>query len=202
MESVQRVALIVRPTQQYVDWVNNLHQPGPRLTMAEARAHPSIYLVNTVPEHALEDDRYATEIFESELEAWTTDETMWPADRSVRAFHDWFEVALADQIWDLDEQDAMFYDEVAGECGWCGRPLGDGDSVVTITLVRAPGGPQFPPGPLSLPAAGRTISATVPVRDSESGRQGAGALILLCGQECASKVRSALRLRRDSLRTQ
>src|SRR6185436_19561087 len=118
---------------------------------------------------------------------------------TARLFHSWFEVAAADSIWDLDGRDAMFHDEVSGECGWCGRQLGDGDFVVTITLVRAPGSPVFPSGPLELPAAGRTISAIVPRPDSESGRLGAGALILLCGHGCATNVRTALGLGRQTL---
>lgn len=196
MEVLQRIAFIIRPTEHYVEWANRVDELGPRLSLEEARAHPSIYLVNARPEHALEDERYALEILENELEAWTTDEAKWPKDRTALLFHAWFEVAMADQLWDVDDQDPMFDDEVPDECGWCGQPLGEGDAVVTITLVRSPDGPRFRPGPLSLPVAGRVISAMVPVRDSVSGRHGAGALILLCSEECATKVRAALGLPR------
>jgi len=199
MECVQRLALIVRPTRRYVEWANSIDLRRPRLSLTEARAHPSIYLVNAVTDDLLEDDRNALMIFESELESWTSDESKWPANRTARLFRSWFEVATSPQIWDLDDRDAMFHDEVSGECGWCGRQLEDGDFVVTITLVRAPGSPVVPAGPLDLPAADRTISAIVPVPDSESGRLGAGALILLCSQECTSSVRAALGLGRPSL---
>jgi len=198
MESVQRLALIVRPTRRYVDWANSLDH-GPRLSLSEARARPSVYLVNAVTADALSEDRYALPIFEAELESCTADESKWPANRTARLFHSWFEVAAADSIWDLDGRDAMFHDEVSGECGWCGRQLGDGDFVVTVTLVRAPGAPVPAPGPLELPAPDRTISAIVPLPDSESGRLGAGALILLCSHDCASNVRAALGLGRQML---
>ncbi len=192
MELVRRVALIVRPTQYYVDWANTIGGRAPGMSLLEARADPSVYLVNAVPEYVLRDERYLLEIFENELEAWTSDETRWPQERTTGLFHAWFEVALADQLWDLDEQDSMFEDEVPGECGWCRRPLGDGDPVVTITLVRPPDAAHLSPGRLELPMGGRVVSAMVPVRDSESGRLGAGALILLCGHDCASRVRLAL----------
>ena len=199
MESVQRLAFIVRPTRRYVDWANSIDREAPRLSLTEARARPSVYLVNAVTADALGEDRYALPIFEAELESCTADETKWPANRTARLFHSWFEVAPASSIWDLDDREAMFHDEVSGECGWCGRQLGDGDFVVTITLVRAPGTPIHPAGPLDLPAPDRTIPAIVPLPDSESGRLGAGALILLCGHDCAASVRGALGLGRQTL---
>ena len=199
MECVQRLALIVRPTRRFVDWANSVDFRRPRLSLDDARARPSVYLVNAVSADALDDDRHALPIFESELESWTADESKWPLNRTARLFHAWFEVATAGDIWDLDGRDAMFHDVVSGECGWCGRQLGDGDFVVTITLVRAPGTPVLPAGPLDLPVEGRVISAIVPVPDSESGRLGAGAVILLCSQDCTAKAREALGLGRQAL---
>jgi len=199
MESVQRLAIIVRPTRRYVEWANSLDVHRPPLTLSEARARPSVYLMNAITADVLDEDTYAVQIFEAELESCTADESKWPANRTARLFRSWFEVAPADSIRDLDDRDAMFHDEVSGECGWCGRELGDGDFVVTITLVRAPGAPVCPAGPLDLPAAGRTIPAIVPLPDSESGRLGAGALILLCSHACAANVRSALGLGRQTL---
>jgi hypothetical protein len=198
MEAVRRVALIVRPTRQYVDWANTVDGSSSSLSIEEARAHPSVYLVNAGEDDVLYDDRYLLEIFEAELEAWTADESQWPADRDSSTFHRWFDVTTADQLWDLDEQDSMFHDEVPGECAWCRRALGEGDPIVTITIVRSPDAPLLQPGPMELAVGGRVIAATVPVRDSESGRLGAGALILLCSEACAARVRLALGRRRHA----
>jgi hypothetical protein len=107
-------------------------------------------------------------------------------------------VTTADQLWDLDEQDSMFHDEVPGECAWCRKALGEGDPIVTITIVRSAEAPRLAPGPVELPVAGRVLSAMVPVRDSESGRLGAGALILLCSEQCAARVRRALSQHRQA----
>jgi hypothetical protein len=192
MEAVRRVALIVRPKQPYVDWANSVDGSASPLALKEARAHPSIYLVNAEPEEVLQIERYVEEIFEAELEAWTDDETRWPPDRTSLLFYLWFDVITANQLWDLDEQDSMFDDELPGECAWCRKSLGDGDSVVTVTIVRSPDIPVLQSGPVELPIGGRVLSAMVPVRDSESGRLGAGALILLCSDDCASLVRRAL----------
>jgi hypothetical protein len=186
------VALIVRPKRPYVEWANRVDSASTHLSLEEARAHPSIYLVNAGAEQVFEDERYLLEIFEAELEAWTTDEARWPEDRTALMFHLWFDVMTADQLWDLDEQDSMFHDEVPGECAWCRKGLGAGDPIVTITIIRSVEAPRLPPGPVELPVAGRVLSAMVPVRDSESGRLGAGALILLCSEECAARVRMAL----------
>jgi hypothetical protein len=192
MEAVRRLALIVRPTRQYVEWANAVDGSSSSLSVEDARAHPSVYLVNAGHDDVLHDDRYLLEIFEAELEAWTTDESQWPRDRGPVTFYNWFDVMTADQLWDLDEQDSMFDDEVPGECAWCRRSLGEGDPVVTITIVRSPDAPLLQPGRVEMAVGGRVIAATVPVRDSESGRLGAGALILLCSEQCAARVRLAL----------
>ena len=31
-------------------------------------------------------------LFEAELEGWYTDETLWPQKRTLKLFHQWFEV--------------------------------------------------------------------------------------------------------------
>src|SRR5262245_25554622 len=161
MEAVRRVALIVRPKQHYVDWANNIEGSSSTLTLEEARADPSIYLVNAKRDEVFQVERYVLEIFETELEAWTADETQWPQDRTSLLFYLWFDVVIADQLWDLDEQDSMFDDEVPGECAWCRKPLGDGDAVVTVTIVRSPEAPILQPGPVELPIGGRVVSAMV-----------------------------------------
>jgi hypothetical protein len=191
MDCVRRLGIIVRPTRQYVDWANALPQPSPRISLAAARANPSIYLVSTTPDRAF-GERYLLEIFENELEARTSDESLWPCERTPHVFQEWFEVALADQVWDVDDGEAMFGDEVPGACGWCGRALEDGASVVTITLVRAPGAPLLEPGALTVSVGARSIPATVPLSEPEAVVGGAGAIILLCSEECAAALRSAM----------
>ena len=43
--TINRAALIVRPRQPYVDWVNSVDDDGPRAILQELRTDPSIYLV-------------------------------------------------------------------------------------------------------------------------------------------------------------
>ena len=192
MEVVHRVALVVRPKLGFVEWAKAIDALGSRSAAAAGPA--SVYLIDGAGPHALKNDRYAVEILEHELGAWTSDVTLWPEGRTPGLFHDWFDVALVDQLWDLDEHERLVGDQVAGACAWCCRPLIEGDSVLTVRLIQAPNVPCFPPGPLALEIEGRTIPAMVPVRQSEEGQRRAGVLVLVCSGGCASKVSEGMGL--------
>jgi hypothetical protein len=64
----------------------------------------SIYLVPEDPNEEEETppvELFFEEIFELELEAWSTDEGDWPAQRNFETFCDWFEVIRESIVVDL-----------------------------------------------------------------------------------------------------
>ncbi len=46
-------------------------------------------------------------IFETMLEGWVTDESLWPADRTRELFDEWFEVQITSVIEDLDADEPL-----------------------------------------------------------------------------------------------
>ena len=48
--------------------------------------------------------RYATAMFEAELEAWWRDPELWPAKRDVRTRRAWFEPEFFEIVVDLCEE--------------------------------------------------------------------------------------------------
>jgi hypothetical protein len=103
MASVNRSALIVRPKQPFVDWINAVEPTSP-VTLKTACNEPSVYLL---PECDTEKDLANVlrvvygEIFEDELWSWYTDPGCWPKDRSFAVFRRWFDWQWHSMVVDL-----------------------------------------------------------------------------------------------------
>ena len=95
MWSVNRSVLVVRPRQPYLDWVHSVDEGGKKFTLDDVRHDCTAYLI---PE-LLGDDHQEKivaviyeEVFEQELWAWMTDPAVWPPNRDLRTFRQWFEL--------------------------------------------------------------------------------------------------------------
>ena len=98
---LNRVALIVRPAEPYLDWARGLGEAG---AVPDPNGEQTVYLVPELD--CLEDLEEAlpemfTHIFELELHGWHTDEEAWPVDRSLAAFKQWFHAELHTVVEDL-----------------------------------------------------------------------------------------------------
>lgn len=104
---INRSALIVKPKQAMVDWINQQSNPEHCcITLEDAREDCTVILI---PE--FEDARQVKTnirelhkwIFESELHAWFTDKTAWPQNRSFKVFQEWFEIEIHSLVVDASE---------------------------------------------------------------------------------------------------
>src|SRR5438046_395510 len=102
---IYRTPLIVTPREPFIDWVQSLGDKASsadpiRLSMAERY----VFLIS-VPERETLVPKlvadYWAKMFEEQLVGWTTDELLWPADRTRAMFDAWFEVEAAQFIVDL-----------------------------------------------------------------------------------------------------
>lgn len=98
---VNRGVLIVRPKQPYLDWAAGLDDSN---LVPDAHGERTVYLI---PEFESDDeaaeilaDLYA-EIFERELDDWYTDESVWPQDRTLAMFNQWFDIEFHSVVEDL-----------------------------------------------------------------------------------------------------
>jgi hypothetical protein len=93
---INRSAVILKYKAPFIKWVNDAdpYKDDPGITIEGANQDRTVYLI-------LEDDAEKLEewislnykqIFESELEDWYTDESLWPKKRSRIIFDEWFEV--------------------------------------------------------------------------------------------------------------
>lgn len=99
-QEINRSALIVRPRQALEDWINQVEG---KKVFDLSRADSSVYLIPE--EFDTEDPAIALQphykqIFESELESWYTDRSLWPADLSLASFRNFFDISFAGTVWD------------------------------------------------------------------------------------------------------
>ena len=102
MQVLNRWVMIVKPKQPFMDWVCSHGEFNP--TEDEICSDPTAYLVPSyflISEQALIIEECYDLIFEEELFSWYTDETMWPEQRDLKTFLEWFDVEFHTLVFDL-----------------------------------------------------------------------------------------------------
>lgn len=117
MRLINRTAITVVGAEPYLAWARKrdaAFAQAKELSVAVLRAKPfgSVYLLpeGVEEEDLLEwvEDNFAV-LFESQLSAWTEDETAWPQSRDLKTFREWFRVDLHGVVVDVAD------DEIEGE---------------------------------------------------------------------------------------
>jgi hypothetical protein len=100
---LNRCAVIVRPKKPFLDWVRAVdYDDSPEVTLDQMDA--TLYLV---PDYEDPTDtekvlgRACEEFFCRELEGWYTDVDVWPNDRSLKVFKQWFDIEHIELIEDI-----------------------------------------------------------------------------------------------------
>jgi len=106
MSEVNRSILVVKPRQPYLDWALALPDPTP-VTLEHLRANCNAYLVPEIldpgDELAILQDHHAF-IFEHELAGWMTDQDLWPQERDLQIFTEWFDTEFHSMVFELCEE--------------------------------------------------------------------------------------------------
>ena len=133
MDWLNRIALLVTPKRRFFEWVNALPEAGPPITIEEAASHRTVYLAAGGEAAPLNEviESYWEEIFEEALEQWVADESLWPVNRTLDVFRDWFHVESIDGVVDMDPGEPVTIRELARtRCASCDAELGAGTVVV------------------------------------------------------------------------
>lgn len=107
MYFVDRSAVVLKPTEAFLNWLNGTSDNLPDLTLAQLRSNCSVYLVpqtDTPEETAGYFGERWREIFSAELASWEVPETQWP-ELSPQEFARFFDLEFHDMVMDLDEND-------------------------------------------------------------------------------------------------
>ncbi|HFC6388815.1 TPA: hypothetical protein ACFNMI_001912 [Neisseria bacilliformis] len=106
MYFVDRTAVVLKPTQKFLDWLKSTDSNLPDLTLAQIRSNCSVYLVPEAdtPEAVLGYfGERCRQIFEAEVSSWEVERKHWPQDMGVQAFWEFFDAEIHDAVFDLDE---------------------------------------------------------------------------------------------------
>ena len=104
MDAINRSAVIVTPTQTFLDWLHRADPSTADLSLADLRQEPTIYLL---PEYDTEAEArehlrvYCSDIFEEQLDGWYRVPSVWPVDRTFDTFIRWFEYSFHSVLFDL-----------------------------------------------------------------------------------------------------
>ena len=104
MRVINRSVLIVLPKQPFLDWLHTADLTSESLTLEDLRHEPSIYLLparDTEPDLEKCLKRVCRAIFEEQLDGWYRVEELWPPDRSITVFREWFEYRFHSMPIDL-----------------------------------------------------------------------------------------------------
>ena len=100
MYFVDRSAVVLKPTEHFLAWLNSTQDDMPDLTLAQLRANCSVFLIPVFdePEEAVAyfDERYL-------LAGWTLDESTYPKHLDLETFWQFFELEVHDSVLDLEE---------------------------------------------------------------------------------------------------
>jgi hypothetical protein len=111
MRVLNLTAITLVGAQPYIDWTRSRDADFNKgsLTVARTRSYGSAFLL---PEFELEEDllEWVEEnfdwLFESQLSAWTEDESAWPSDRNLKTFRAWFRIDIHNVVVDVADDES------------------------------------------------------------------------------------------------
>jgi hypothetical protein len=105
----------IKVQRSIIHWVNEAdpYDDNPGITLERANQERTVYLINDDDAENLEEwiSLNFMQLFESELEGWYTDESLWPKNRNRKLFDEWFNVECHSVIVDTVGSE-IFDDEI------------------------------------------------------------------------------------------
>ena len=104
MESVNRAAVIIKPKQPFIDWLNSIPDDSFNYILEHISKDNITFLI---PEYDDPEDsrKYIKKRFEQifiwELWGWITAEELWPKKRTWKMFQEWFSIEINSEVFDL-----------------------------------------------------------------------------------------------------
>lgn len=110
MYFVDRSVAVIKAKKPFLDWLNAQPDNDLDIGLDSLRADSTVLLIPEFEEPE-EGVAYIDEIYEQlfkmELASWYEDEDVWPKDRSLKAFWEWFDVEIHSMVIDTVDADIM-----------------------------------------------------------------------------------------------
>ena len=110
---INRAAVILKYKAPFIQWVNDadLYKDNPGITLESENKDCTVYLILEDNAEKLEEwiSLNFEQLFESEIEDWYTDESLWPKNRNRKLFDEWFDVECHSVL--IDTVDGKIIDD-------------------------------------------------------------------------------------------
>ncbi|WP_147692934.1 hypothetical protein [Vogesella mureinivorans] len=111
MYFVDRSVAVIKPKAPFLTWLNAVPDNDMiELTLDTLRADSTVILLPEFdePEEAVAHiDEIFEQLFRLELASWYEDESLWPQDRSLKTFWEWFDVEIHSTLLDTVDADII-----------------------------------------------------------------------------------------------
>ena len=113
---INRAAVVLKYKDVAIRWINDADpmKKGVRITVEEANDDRTVYLISDADGDSKDTlDRWIKKnyktLFETELEDWYTDPSLWPQEITLKLFREWFEVEYHTEL--VDTVDGAIYED-------------------------------------------------------------------------------------------
>lgn len=105
--TINRTVVMLAPQQPFLDWLNNVDPDDEALSLEDLRQDNEVFLIPQFNDNS-DSERWVEErwsfLFEHMLMGWIDDEAMWPQDRTLEMFREWFDIEIHTMAWDLSDE--------------------------------------------------------------------------------------------------
>jgi len=104
MESIKRTAVVIKPKQPFIDWINSIPDENIDFTLKQISTDNITFLV---PGHDDPEDskkyieKRFDQIFEWELFGWIKTEELWTKKRKWKMLQEGFDIEINSEVFDL-----------------------------------------------------------------------------------------------------
>ncbi len=111
--TINRTVVLLMPREPFLEWLNDADPTEVPLTPEDLRDDNNVFLIpqfNDGPDSMKWIEKHWSVLFEHMLLEWMVDEAMWPENRTLEMFRDWFEVEIHTMVWDLSDEPLLVED--------------------------------------------------------------------------------------------
>lgn len=111
--TINRTIIILAPKPDFLDWLNDVDPDDQALTLEDLREDNEVFLIPQFNDNTDSEKWVETRwefLFEHMLLGWVEDESLWPQNRTLDMFKEWFDIEVHTMAWDLST-DPLFVED-------------------------------------------------------------------------------------------
>ncbi len=113
MKLVNRSAITIYGTEEFLRWVKAHHKNLHRWTLQELNDHPNVYLVDEEDQNCWGDcfEKHFEKIFRTEVGEYINNGVEWPKGINLDLYRSWFRYEYSELVYNLSPDKLEQHDE-------------------------------------------------------------------------------------------